>query len=222
MAKTLSGETETELPYSEVRKIFAKTAIQLGLQEEWAAVFGQSVWHLCNRGDPGVTNAILFLMVNKDVLTEVWGDSGHPYSNEPLSQICPIRAAVLIQQRLDRAEEEGRLEDFSLTIARSAFPVLSLPYVAFYLKQKNCGFEAIQVTGPSATVSMSDAGMSEVSDTRAHEFAWVGSKKDIEEPVLYTLARSVNSGDGLFYPKVRHETLRMPTNRLKDDGTLRL
>lgn len=222
MAHHRTSKTETELHYSEVRKIFSKTAMQLGLSDPYAGIFGQSVWHLCNRGYPGIANSIAFLMINKDVLKEVWSNPRYPHQNDPLSLICPIRTAVLVEQKIDIAEENGNLEDFSLTLGRSALPVLSLPPIAFSLKQRICDFNTVQILGPSATISMSDAGMSEVADTLSHEFAWVGNKHDVEKPVTYKLSRDAFSEDGLFHRKVRRETLRLPTIRLSDDGTLRL
>lgn len=216
------GKNGTELPYSQVRDLFAKTARTLGLSEMFSNVFGQSVWHLCNRGYDGVSNSLLFLTINQDSLRQVWGNPDYPFVNDELSLICPIRTAVIVDREIEDARRNGSLGEFGLVIGRSALPMLSLPFLARSLRGQHSEFDAIKLSGPTATICMSDGGMCETAETLAHEFAWVGNKDDVTKPVRYSLCRTGDCDDGLYYQKRRHETLWVPTNRLVSDGTLRL
>lgn len=216
------SQNDTELHYSEVRRIFARTAAHLGMPEMWAKNFGQSVWHLCNRGYDGTTNCLVFLILNKDILTEIWGHPDYPFVDHEKSLVCPIWTGLRVAQHIETSHKNGDLEDFELIVGRSALPMLSLPLLTWMLKHEDYGFDTIQISGPSARISMSDAGMHEVCESLSHEFAWVGTENDIAKLMKFSLCHQGECEEGLFYPKRRHETLWLPTNRLGEDGILRL
>jgi len=207
-----------------MRDIFNRTALALGMSESLAPMVGQSVWHLCNRGFDGITHAIVFLLLNKKELTEIWSDPKYPLVNDERYWLCPFRTAMIAIHEILKAEETGSLESLEIVVPKPAAPFLCLPVLADALKQSNHAYKAVQITGAGVRIGMSDDGMVEVADTFDHEFRLIGTSKDAQVPMTITLSKTLEtSGDGMDYsPKTRHTTLWLPTKRLNGDGGLNL
>ncbi len=216
------GYGEIEMSYKDVRKMFDKTAVELGLNEKLAPLFGQSIWHLCNRGMDGISYAMTFLMLNKEELEEVWNNPAYPSGDQDLFAVCPFRTALFVDQQIQKARKDNQLEDLNLVVPKSAAPYLCLPFIVQSLKSADCSSKAIQISGQNATVTMSDAGLLETSESLAHEFKWVGDKSTAKAPMQISVLEDMNPEEGLFFPKVRHTSFWLPANRIMPNGALRL
>jgi hypothetical protein len=213
---------ETSFSDTEIREMFKNTAIKIGLDETTAGYFGQSVWHLCNRGIDGIIYSITFLMLNKTSLSEIWQNPKYPYADDPEFNLCPFRTAQIIIQHIRRAETSDALDDFSLMIARPAAPLLCLPMLANILENSAIKYKTVQVSGPTASIAMSSEGMLEIADTMSHELKWLGTQGKETVPIQFKLLDKLDPQGVNYIPKSRHTTLWVPTSRVNPDGTLNL
>ena len=207
-----------ELSYQTVKTALVQAARSVGHSEEIAAALAQSAWWLENRGVAGVDLVIAYLEASRGLRPADLGARRDDYG--ALRCICPITAAAAVIAERDAliAEqgEAGAGVEYSL-FGGPASPMLMGAILAYYGDEQGL---AVRLRFGEQVVVLA-------KDLLCHEEGWAAGLLELDvQAALGTdvefLERASYRPVGRIVAFERQATLKLPSNRIGEDGTLHL
>lgn len=207
-----------ELSYQTVKTALVQAARSVGHSEEIAAALAQSAWWLENRGVAGVDLVIAYLEASRGLRPADLGARRDDYG--ALRCICPITAAAAVIAERDAliAEqgEAGAAVEYSL-FGGPASPMIMGAILAYYGDEQGL---AVRLRFGEQVVVLA-------KDVLCHEEGWAAGLLELDvQAALGTdvefLERASYRPVGRIVAFERQATLKLPGNRIAEDGTLHL
>ena len=205
-----------ELPSSEVRKIFSKTAESIGYRPEIAEVLGVGVWNLTNRGIDGVSYAWGYLSAVKKLSSEALEPK--PGADGALHCLCPILASCQIIERVLAGGEPAPGSKYVLKGVGA--PLMMLPLLSVCLKSLNYDRRATRIQFLDQDVIYDDNALT-IDSRSLTGLYMVFAPEGIDVAVSFEES-AANSTFGMTFPRQNFESLWIPQNRLRGDGLMDL
>ncbi len=199
-----------DVPVEEAKAILAETAVRIGYQVDWAKMLAQSAWWLENRGVPGVTELVVYLMLVRKHAPAALAPKKDP--DYGMSCVCPVQAAAIVWNHVDKPALLT-----STGFRGPATPLLMAPTLVYLAKDR--GY-CVRLRYLDQCVVFWDEGIDIQSQSLAN-FGWVDD--DIKDPTLVEFVkRDAFEPEGIHHAYRRLDKLKLPKVRMTGEGYLDL